>query len=432
MKSKKIIYLERVLRLMAVAILKKHKPKIVAVTGSVGKTSTKKAVFMVLKNRFQVRENQKNYNNEIGIPLTIIGAHSGGRSLTGWLKVFAKWIKTLLFEKGYPEILVLELGIDHIGDMQYLMSFIKPYVGVVTNVSVSHLEHFKSMDTIAKEKGILIESLCKDGYAVLNGDDQRVLAMAKRTSAKSVTFGENDDSTIAFSNFVYNYKEGVPDGISFKLSYDGKNIPIRLRNMLAKHSALSAVAAVAVGVAFKINLVDIAASLENIKSPAGRTNLFAGISGSYVIDDTYNASPKSMLSALDILDNLQSKRKIALLGDMLELGTEEKNGHVEIGKKLFSMKIDLFVAVGKRMRFAGDELVRMGFSEKKIIYCEDSIEAAEKIADLIQEGDFMLVKGSQGMRMEKVVQKLLAHPEKDLKLLCRQSADWKKRPVTVV
>ena len=429
MKSKKIIYLERILRAMAIAVLKKHQPKIVAVTGSVGKTSTKEAVFAVLSSRFHVRENKKNYNNEIGIPLTVIGAQTGGRSLIGWICVVVQWLRTLFLDRKYPEILVLELGIDHVGDMEYLMSFIKPFVGVVTNVSVSHLEHFKTMDTIAKEKGVLIESLLKDGCAVLNGDDPRVLAMAKRTSAKAITFGEDQHVMVGFSHFMYNYADGIPDGVSFKLNYDGKNVPIRLRHMLAKHGAWSAVAAVAVGIAFKMNLVEIASALEGIRPPAGRTNLFKGISGSYVIDDTYNASPKSVLSVLDILEHLQSQRKIAILGDMLELGSEEKSAHIGIGKKLSEMGVDVFIAVGRRMELAGKKMVRLGFAQEKIMYCKNSLEAAEKIVGMLQTGDFILVKGSQGMRMEKVVERLLANPKHDGKRLCRQSKDWKNKPV---
>jgi UDP-N-acetylmuramoyl-tripeptide--D-alanyl-D-alanine ligase len=428
MKSKKIIYLEKILRLMALAILKRHNPKIVAITGSVGKTSTKDAVFAVLQSKYVVRENKKNYNNEIGIPLTIIGAESGGRNLFGWMRVFFKWIYTMFFCFNYPEILVLELGIDRSGDMKYLMSFIKPYIGVVTNISLSHIEYFKTMDNIAKEKMVLIESLEKDGYAILNADDERTLAMSRKTSAKIITFGESQKAKINFSNFVYNYNDNKPDGISFKLNYEGSNMPIRLRHMLAEHSVYTVIAAVGVGVAFKMNLVDIAKSLKDLRSPAGRINIFEGKSGSYIIDDTYNGSPKSTLSALSILENQKAQRKIAILGDMLELGSEEENGHRSVGGKLFDMKIDLFIVTGERMKFAAAEMIKRGFDFKKIFYCKSPMEAADEILKVVKNGDFILVKGSQGMRMEKVVEKLLVNPKKDLKLLCRQSADWKNKP----
>jgi UDP-N-acetylmuramoyl-tripeptide--D-alanyl-D-alanine ligase len=428
MKPKKIIYLEKILRLMALAILKRHSPKIVAITGSVGKTSTKDAVFAVLQSKYVVRENKKNYNNEIGIPLTIIGAESGGRNLFGWVRVFLKWIYALVFTFDYPEILILELGIDHPGDMKYLMSFVKPYIGVVTNISLSHIEYFKTMDNIAKEKRVLIEELPKNGFAILNADDERTLAMVKKTSAKVITFGENKQAKINFSNFVYNYKDDKPDGISFKLNYDGANIPIRLRLMLAQHSVYTALAAISVGVALKINLIDIAKSLENLKLSSGRTTFFEGLKESYLLDDTYNASPKSTISALSILENLKAKRKIAVLGDMLELGDETENGHREVGKKLLEMKIDFFIATGKRMGFAIEEMLEGGYAKEKIIFCKSPLEAAQKVLNLIKKGDFILIKGSQGMRMEKVVEKLLANPKKDLESLCRQSKDWKNKP----
>lgn len=151
MKSRKILFLENVLRWMAMLVLKQRKPTVVAITGSVGKTSAKDAIYSVLSAKFSVRENQKNYNNEIGIPLTIIGAESGGRNVFKWLWVFLRWLLALILP-GYPKILVLELGIDRPGDMAHFMSFIHPKVSVVTNVSASHLEFFSTVERIAKEK----------------------------------------------------------------------------------------------------------------------------------------------------------------------------------------------------------------------------------------------------------------------------------------
>ena len=177
MKSKKLLFLEKLLRFMAVAILKRHKPKIIAITGSVGKTSTKAAVFAVLSSKYYVRENQKNYNNEIGIPLAIIGAESGGKNIIKWAWIAIKCFFVIIFPK-YPEILVFELVVDRPGDMKYFMSFIQPMVGIITNVSLSHIEFFKTVENIAKEKRILIESFNSDGYAILNADDEKVSAMS--------------------------------------------------------------------------------------------------------------------------------------------------------------------------------------------------------------------------------------------------------------
>lgn len=413
--------------MMAKAVLARHNPKIVAITGSVGKTSAKAAVFAVLSSKFETRENQKNYNNEIGIPLTIIGAESGGRNIFKWIFVFIKWI-VVLVRSNYPEFLVLELGVDRPNDMKYFMSFIKPIVGIVTNVSTSHLEYFKTIDNIGKEKGILIESLGKECFALLNGDDERTLRMSQTASAQVLTFGKSPSASVSASNIVYNYKDEHPVGISFKLNFEGKNVPIRLSHILAAHQVYAALAAIATGIVFKINLIDIAKSLDALKSPAGRMNLLKGINGSYLIDDTYNASPMSTVAAMDVLVELKSKRKIAVLGDMLELGDQTEVGHREVGRKIFSSNIDLLVAVGDRMKLAVDELISLGYPVANIVRCDNPELAGEKLQSLVGAGDFVLVKGSQGMRMEKILEKLLDNQNQASELLCRQSTEWKKKP----
>jgi UDP-N-acetylmuramoyl-tripeptide--D-alanyl-D-alanine ligase len=416
MKSKKLLMLEKILRLAAVAVLKRHKPKIVAITGSMGKTSTKEAVFAVLSSKFDVRKSEKNYNNEIGIPLVIIGAESGGKNIFKWAWVFLKWLYDLV-TPFYPEILVFELGVDRPGDMKYFMSFIKPDVGIVTNVSLSHVEFFKTIENTAREKRILIESLGADGVAILNMDDELVLEMKKHTKAEVMTFGTDTEAVVNASNIIYNLENGKPEGISFKLNYEGKNMPIRMRNFFALHYVYAALAAISTGIVFKINLVDIAKSLETLKPAAGRLNLLEGINGSGIIDDTYNASPASTISALEVLAALPGKRKIAVLGDMLELGNETENGHREVAKRILDLKIDNFIAVGKRMEHAAGFLISSGFP----------VSAAEKVFRIIQKGDLVLVKGSQGMRMEKIVEKLIVDGSKAHELLCRQNSEWKKK-----
>ena len=427
MKAKKIIYLEKMLRMMAVVVLKRHNPKIVAITGSVGKTSAKAAVFAVLSSKYHVRENQKNYNNEIGIPLTIIGADSGGNNIFKWLWIFFKWIFVIVFP-GYPEILVLELGVDRPGDMKYFMSFIEPVVGIVTNVSLSHIEFFKTVENIAKEKRVLIEAMTQNDYAILNADDENVIKMNQDTSAQIVSFGQTDDAKVNASSLVYNYHEDKPEGISFKLNYEGKNIPIRLKNILAGHYVYAALVGASAGIIFKINLVDIAKALELFRSPQGRMNLVAGANGSFIIDDTYNASPMSTVAALNVLEELKAKRRIAVLGDMLELGDLMKAGHSEVVRKVFSIKADIFIAVGTRMKEAVGELIKVGFPSANIFQFDDPESAGKKVRELVSAGDFILVKGSQGMRMEKVVERILKNPSEGKNLLCRQSAEWQKKP----
>jgi len=424
-KSKKLQFLEKTLKVMASAMLKKYKPKIVGITGSVGKTSAKEAVFAVLSNKFRVRKNEKNNNNEIGIPLTILGVETGGRSLVKWLGIVCKWIAMLILPMKYPEILILEMGVDRPGDMDYLLSFLKPTVGMVTNISSSHIEFFQSLENIAKEKGKLIEQLPADGFAILNADDERALKLAGRTKAQTITFGFSETAEINADNVTYNYAGDVPEGISFKLNYDGTSMPIRLTGMLARHQIYGALSGIAAGIVLKMNLVDIASVFENFTPAKGRLNLIEGINGSHIIDDTYNASPVSTLAALGVLAELKSKRKIAILGDMLELGEESERDHQEVAKKVFAIGADMFFAVGKRMQAAARTLEPAG---APIFYFDSPDDVTKGIERVIKEGNLILVKGSQGMRMEKVVFALMENKAEAENSLCRQTSDWLKIP----
>src|SRR3989344_2488 len=428
MKSKKLQLLEKVLRWMSVVILKKYNPTIIGITGSVGKTSAKEAVFLALSSKYRVRKNEKNYNNEIGIPLTIIGAESGEKSPIKWFLVFLKWLWVTLMTVEYPEILVLEMGVGAPGDMKYLAGFIPVKIGIVTNISSSHLEFFKDLDHIAKEKGIMISALPEDGCAILNGDDELVMKINENSKAKLITYGFGEKNQIRAINVSYNYQDGKLSGIIFKLAYEEKVVPIRLRNILAKHQIYSVLAGIAAGNLFKVNILDVANSLENFCSPPGRMNLIPGIKRSSVIDDTYNASPTSTIAALEVLDELKAKRKIVVLGDMLELGSDMENGHRNVAQKVFEIKTDIFFGVGERMEFAVKELRKREYSPENIHYFENPELAGKKLQEVIREEDLILIKGSQGMRMEKIVEEIMAEPLKAKMYLCRQSKKWRKKP----
>jgi len=432
MKEKKIIYLERVLRFMAMLILKRHQPKIVGVTGSVGKSSTKEAIFLVLKEKYNVRKNEENYNNEIGIPLTIIGAKTGGKNPFKWLIVFVKWVWGLIFSFNYPEILILELAIDRPGDMKYLMSFIPIDVGVLTNISSSHLEFFKNIKEISKEKMVLIKSVKKNGLAVLNIDNPFIREEKEKLNNLTVTYGFSETADAQASDVRFNYDEkNQLKGLSFKLNYKNKTMPLRLPNLVAKHQLYAALVAVAVADYFKINLIDALKLLEEFKAPYGRMNLIKGINESLIIDDTYNSSPASALAALSTLEQIEAKRRIVVLGDMLELGAESEAGHREVIKNVLEGKFDKLAVVGTRMHqaareFLGDDNV------KSVLFFNSPMEAGKIIKNILEEGDLILVKGSQSMRMEKVVEQIMSEPEIAPKLLCRQNKTWKNKEFKAV
>ena len=436
-KTKEIVWLEKILRIMAVLVLKKYNPKVVSITGSVGKTSAKEVIYAVLASKFRVRKAEKNYNNEIGLPLTIIGVNSGENSVLKWIAVFLKWVWVMIAPIEYPEILVLEMGADRPGDIKYLTSFIKSNVGVITDFSSSHIEFFKNIEGIAKEKSILVKSLDERGLAVINVDNPHVAKLNASSNGQLkcnvITFGFSDEAQMKATDFSFSYGIENQDlkGLSFKLNYKGTSIPVRLNNVLAKHQIYSALAAVAVGVNFGINLVEAGVALENFSLPPGRMNLVPGIKGSYIVDDTYNSSPTSALAAINALDEIvsnskKSAKKIIVFGDMLELGSEEEERHRELGRHIAKVGCAAFVAVGDRMKFAGEEMIKNDFPQENIFYFASPMDGAKKVKELVGEGDYILVKGSQGMRMEKIVEEVMQDPGEKERLLCRQDKHWKE------
>jgi UDP-N-acetylmuramoyl-tripeptide--D-alanyl-D-alanine ligase len=430
-KSNKIQILEKILRLLARAVIAKYNPKVIGVTGSVGKTSTKEALALVLSSKFRVRKSEKNYNNEIGIPLTILGSESGGGSCLGWMKVFSKGIFLLLFPWEYPEILVLEMAVDRPGDMDYLLSFVSPDVGVLTNVSISHMEFFGNIENIAKEKGRLIEGIKEGGVAVINGDDENIIKLKNSFSGRIVDFGFQEGVNVRATDANFNYSGRKISGISFKLNYQGKTVPFRLPHILAFHQVYSVLAAVSVGMQFKINLVEMAQSLENFFPPCGRMNLLTGKNGSNIIDDTYNSSPISAVAALKAMSGIFSDRKISVLGDMLELGRESERGHFKVANEVFLSGTDLVFVVGKRMERAVLDYLRsegkMETVSQKVFYFNNPVSAARELKKIIRAGDLILVKGSQSMRMEKIVEEIMEKQFDAYDLLCRQSKEWRKK-----
>ena len=423
--SKRI--LEGLLFKLSRAILNAYRPQIIGVTGSIGKTSAKEAIYTVLSAKFKVRKNIKNYNNEIGLPLTIIGAASGGQSPLGWLKVFLQAFFLLIRQdKNYPRFLVLEMGADRIGDLKYLTTLAPCKVGVVTGVAPVHLEYFKTLEKIAKEKSVIVSHLPADGWAILNADNQYTAAMAQATKAKVLTYGFGAEAAVRALEI--NFSQGDSDqlsGISFKLAYDGSTVPVLLPDILGQHLVYAALAGAAVGIAFGMNLVSIAQALEKFKAPNGRMRLIAGIKDTLIIDDTYNASPESMLAAINTEVKIKvSGQKYAVLGDMLELGDFTQAGHEKIGEAVVANGIDYLITVGERARIIADQAQALGMDKDKIFSFGDAIAAARFVQERIKAGDLILIKGSQGMRLEKTVKEIMAEPLRAKELLVRQEAPW--------
>lgn len=430
MKSLSLRLFEYMLRQSAKAVLLRHRPRIIGVTGSVGKSSAKEAIALALSGTYRVRRNTGNFNNEIGIPLVILGADRVSQPVLRAILVPFFLLKTLLLPRSqYPEILVLELGIDRIGDMDYLLSFLPASVGVVTNISSSHLAFLGTIGTVAREKGKLVTALPKEGVAVLVADEPRVLRLRERTKARVLTYGFDRSADISATHLAFFRDErGVPSGSSFKLEYHGKSIPVRLPSVIAEHHILAVLAGVAVAVALKINPLDAARSLESFCPLPGRLRLILGARRSLLIDDTYNASPTSLSAALRTLSSFGGMRKMVAFGDMLELGSESRSAHEHVATLIRECGAEEVFLAGEHMRLTEAALVRLGFSRAKVHWFDHPETLGRALLPSLREGDVVLFKGSQGMRMEKAVEITMEDPAQAKTLLPRQSEAWKKTP----
>ena len=425
--AKKIVI--KILTLEAKLVLKKYKPKIVAVTGSVGKTSTKDAVYTALHPFFFVRKSAKSFNNELGIPLTILGLPNAWNDHKEWLQNMFAGFMLVIGKTKYPEWLVLEIGADHPGEIKDVMKWVHPDVSVITRIGdvPVHVEFYKSINELILEKSYLARGLNPDGTLVINSDDEDVVKFKEFTSAKALTFGINDKSGVKASFIKPLYEEGKVKGISFKVDVDGSSIPVSLKGVYGNQFVYPVLAAFGVVSTLELNPLKAVDAFSEYEYPRGRMNIIEGVNGSTILDDTYNASPVAMEEGFRATDGLEcSGRKIAIVGDMLELGKFSQDEHYRLGE-MASYIFDIVALVGIRAGEMKAALLSKGFKEENIYIFNDSVEAGEAMKEKISEFDLVYVKGSQGMRMERVVERIMADPKQKDKLLVRMEKEWVTR-----
>lgn len=428
MKRTALAMMQRLLKLLARLTLTRYEPGIIGVTGNVGKTSAKEAIGIVLRGERIVRASSKNFNNEFGLPLSILGDWEDTGGAAFWLKVFASsLLRLIVTDKKYPEVLVLEYGVDRVGDMKYLLDIARPHIGVFSAMGEVpvHVEFFAGVEEIVKEKAKLIQHLPTTGFAILNADDERVMSVREQARANVITFGFAEGADMRITNFQ-NYADEENAGIKFKLTYGGSTVPLTIEGSVGKAPAYAAAIASIVGLIFGMNLVKTGEALMAYHSPKGRQRIIPGLKHSLIIDDTYNASPLAMEEALRTLGSLRVKRKIAVLGDMLELGKHTLSAHEAAGKIVVDAA-DLLFTVGTRAKMIAEGAAKAGFSKKKIFSFSNIYEAGMQLQQKIQKGDVILVKGSQGVRMERIVKEVMAEPALASELLVRQSKTWQKK-----
>lgn len=347
---------------------------VIGITGSVGKTSTKELMWTVLANRFSTLKTPKNYNNEIGLPLTVLQLEA------------------------HHTHAVLEMGMYTKGEIALLCDIAQPQVGVQTIIGPVHMSRLGSIQAIIEAKRELVEALPAAGVAILNKDDANVMTMAEHTQARVFTYGLDRTADLSADNIV---SMGL-EGISFTLYYQGERWHISVP-LLGRHSVHTVLRATAAALAVGMTMDEIVVGLKSSQNQM-RLVTVRGPKESLILDDTYNASPASVIAALNLLDDLQG-RKIAVLGDMLELGAAEEEGHRRVGARAAQVS-DILVTVGERGKIIGEEALDAGMPSEKVHILDNNPDAIELLHTMIKSTDIVLVKGSLGARMDRIVAKL--------------------------
>lgn len=409
-------------------LIRRTNPLIIAVTGSVGKTSIKDAIYEVFKGRMYVRKSEKSYNSEIGVPLSVLGLPNAWSNPIKWFKNIIDGALIALHPGNYPKLLVLEMGVDRPGDMDKLTAWIKPDVVVLTRLPdvPVHVEYFASPEAVIAEKKKLVQALKQDGVLVYNQDDERVVDVAHGIFQRSIGYSRFSLSPFTASADRMVYENGKAVGTEFVLTHLDKAVTMRVNGSLGVPHAYNYAAAATVASIFNIEIEDVAHALNTHTPPPGRMRLISGIKETLIIDDTYNSSPAASERSLATLGELKGvKRRIAVLGDMMELGQFSIREHERIGA-LVPHYAHILVTMGVRARGFSKGAVEAGMDPKNIFEFEDAVKAGQEMQTYIRAGDVLLVKGSQSIRAERFVEELMAEPERAEELLVRQDEMWKK------
>ncbi len=349
--------------------------RVVGITGSIGKTSTKEVVASVLSQRYATIKSAGNLNNEIGLPLTLLRLTPAHRRA------------------------VLEMGMYTVGDIALLCRLAQPHIGLVTNVGPVHLARAGSMARIAEGKAELVQALPPDGVAILNRDDSIVTAMAQKTQARVFTFGLDPAADVWASEVT---SEGL-EGIQFRLHYQAEVLHVKVP-LLGRHSVHTALGAVAVGLVEDLTWEEIVAGLQDVEAQL-RLVLAPGVNETTLLDDTYSASPAATLAALNLLADLpvpSGARRIAVLGDMLELGDYSETGHRKVGQRAADV-VDLLVTVGPMAHWIAEEALIAGMAASAVRAVDQNADAVAVLPQVMRSGDLVLIKGSRACRMEEIV-----------------------------
>ena len=373
---------EKALQDLATAHRRNYQGSVVAITGSNGKTTVKEMTASVLQCWLSTHKTSGNLNNHIGVPLAVLS-----------LELLKR-------------VLVLELGMNHLGEISRLCEIARPHVGVITNIGQAHLGGLGSVASIQQAKGELTASLPSSGVAIVNADDPRTLALGRQSAARLLTFGQSQDADVR--GWV---RENLElDGTRCCVVLNGKTHSLRLR-VPGTHQIMNALAAAAVGMTFGVPEERIVWALQRHRGVRGRLAVRRGREDVWLIDDTYNANPQSMRTALRFLAGVSGAgRRIAVLGDMLELGETGPALHEKIGSAVSNANIHVLIALGPNARYIAQGARQAGMECRRIHHAQSQQEVLDALDKIAQPRDVILFKGSRGMAMERLVEALTDDP----------------------
>ncbi|UMZ73254.1 UDP-N-acetylmuramoyl-tripeptide--D-alanyl-D-alanine ligase [Natranaerofaba carboxydovora] len=366
------------LKMIAMKHREQYNVKVIGITGSVGKTTTKDMVAEVLRQNYKVLKTEGNLNTGIGLPLTLLNLNE------------------------LHEVIVLEMGMRQMGEIAELCRIARPDIGIITNVAESHLENLKTIENIAKAKGELLEGLANDGVAIINGDDERVVRLQSKAPNRVVSYGTGVDANLVIKDIKPRQEriecllEHRPKG------EENEKVKMSL-NFPGKHNLMNAMAALLAGVELNVSLTKGVENLKNFYPTDMRNQIFTGKKDITVINDTYNANVKSTKAALDILSDVATNRKVAILGDMYELGDYTDDAHLEVGEYVASKEVEVIIAVGDKAKLIKDGALNAGLNNDNVLFYNNKEELIKQIQGILKPGDTILVKGSRGMALEDVV-----------------------------
>lgn len=351
---------------------------VIGVTGSVGKTSTKDIIASVMSKKYKVVKTEGNYNNHIGVPLTILRLKDHTAA-------------------------VVEMGMNHLGEISKLTNIAKPTMSVITNVGTSHIGELGSRENILKAKLEILEGMKEDAPIAINNDNDMLhnWFMVNKNNRKILTFGIENESDIMAKNIVTS-----DDGSKFTVNIDGKDYEVEI-NVGGKHFIINSLCAICVGLQNNIEMEKIIEGIKEFELTKRRMEIIDGINNSKVINDSYNASYDSMKAAIEYLGEIKANKKIAVLGDMLELGSYEQELHKKVGEEVYKNNIDILVTVGERAKYIANKAKFLGMDENKIFVFDTKDEAIQTLEKIIEKEDYVLVKASNSMKFDEIVNKII-------------------------